>query len=119
MSEFFRSPVVTLLSAVSANGTGPVTDLGTVYDTFTLEVETSGTVSAFSVQLLGSLDGEAFEDVGSAVTSASAGASVGTGALLQYFKATLSGYSGTGTVTANLAYSNLSAGSGSVDGGGA
>jgi len=119
MAEFFRTPVVTLLNAVSANGTGTAIDLGTVYDTFTVEVETSGTVSAFSVQVSASLDGANYESVGSAISSVTAGTSIGSGALLQYFRATLSGYSGTGTVTANLAYSNLSAGSGSVDGGGA
>lgn len=97
--------VATLLNAVSANTTGPVAALGTVYGNLTLEVATTGTVSAFSVQLYGAIDGFNYEAIGSAVTSATAGESVGSGALFQYFYATLSGYSGTGTVTAVLAYS--------------
>lgn len=97
--------VATLLNAVSANTTGPVTALGSVYGNLTLEVTTTGTVSAFSVQLLGSLDGQNYEAIGSAVTSTTAGESVGSGTLFQYFYATLSGYSGTGTVTCALAYS--------------
>lgn len=114
--------VVMLLNAVSANTTGPVAALGTPYGNLTLAVSVTGTVSAFSVQLLGSLDGLNYEAIGSAVTSATAGESIGSGVLFQYFQATLSGYSGTGAVTAILAYS-LSGGSGSVggdiDGGGA
>lgn len=97
--------VATLLNAVSANTTGPVAALGSVYGNLTLEVTTTGTVSAFSVQLLGSLDGQNYEAIGSAVTSTTAGESVGSGTLFQYFYATLSGYSGTGTVTCALAYS--------------
>jgi hypothetical protein len=105
MSEFVRAPVVTLLNAVSANGAGPVITLQYPVSTLTLRVETSGTVSAFSVQLAGSADGVNFENIGSAVTSATAAASVGTGVLFSYFQATLSGYTGTGTVSASLAWS--------------
>lgn len=111
-SEFTRPHAVTLLNAVSANGTGPSADLGTVYGDFTVEVETSGTVSAFSVQVQGSLDSVAWENVGSAITATTAGEAIGTGVLLQYFQATLSGYSGSGTVTVELAYSLESSASG-------
>jgi hypothetical protein len=97
--------VANLLNAVSANTTGPVVALGTPYGNLTLEVVTTGTVSAFSVQLYGSLDSQNWEAIGSAVTSTTAGESAGSGVLFQYFYATLSGYSGTGTVTAILAYS--------------
>ena len=103
-SEFTRPHVVTLLNAVSASGTGPAVDLGTAYGTFTVEVETSGTVSAFSVQVQGSADGTHWENVGSAVTVVTAGTAIGTGVLFQYAQAVLSGYTGTGTVTVNLAY---------------
>ena len=98
-------PVATLLSAASANTTGPVAGLGQVYGTLTVAVTTTGTVSAFSVVVSGSLDGVNWEAIGSAVTSVTAGTSIGSGVLFQYFQATLSGYSGTGTVTCRLAYS--------------
>lgn len=97
--------VVTLLNAVSANTTGPVAGLGTPYGNLTLSVSTTGTVSAFSVVLQGSEDSVNWGAIGSAITSTTAGTSMGTGILYQYFQAVLSGYSGTGTVTAELAYS--------------
>jgi hypothetical protein len=97
--------VANLLSAVSANTTGPVVGLGTPYGNLTVSVTTTGTVSELSVQVLGSLDSFNWQDIGSAITSATAGESIGTGALFSYFRATLSGYSGTGTITCNLAYS--------------
>jgi hypothetical protein len=97
--------VVTLLNAVSANATGPVAGLGTPYGNLTLSVSTTGTVSAFSVVLQGSNDGVNFGAIGSAITSPTAGTSMGSGVLFQYFQAVLTGYSGTGTVTVELAYS--------------
>jgi hypothetical protein len=98
-------PVATLLNAASSNTTGPVLSLGTPASTLTIAVSTTGTVSAFSVVVQGSVDSVNWENVGSAVTSVTAGTSIGTGVLLQYFQAILNGYSGTGTVTAKLAYS--------------
>jgi hypothetical protein len=97
--------VVTLLNAVSENTTGPVAGLGVPYGNLTVAVSTTGTVSAFSVAVSGSLDGFNFEPIGSAITSTTAGTSIGSGVLFSYFMATLSGYSGTGTVTVELAYS--------------
>lgn len=97
--------VATLLNAVSGNTTGPAVGLGTPYGNLTVSVSTTGTVSALSVQVLGSLDGFNYESIGSAITSPTAGTSIGSGVLFSYFQATLSGYSGTGTVTCNLAYS--------------
>jgi hypothetical protein len=97
--------VVTLLNSVSANTTGPVAGLGTPYGNLTLSVSTTGTVSAFSVVLQGSIDGFNFGAIGSAITATTAGTSMGSGVLYQYFQAVLSGYSGTGTVTVELAYS--------------
>src|ERR1022692_2577343 len=94
-----------LLNAVSANTTSGVLNTSGVFSTITLQAYTTGTVSAFSVQLQGSLDGVNFENVGSAVTAVTFGKDVSTGALLQYFQAVLTGYSGTGTVTCALAYS--------------
>lgn len=108
--------VAMLLNAVSANTTGPVAGLGTPYGNLTVAVSTTGTVSAFSVQVLGSLDGENFEAIGSAITAVTPGESIGSGVLFSYFQATLSGYSGTGTVTCELAYS-LSGTVGDIDGG--
>ena len=104
--------VVTLLNAVSANTTGPVAGLGTPYGNLTVSVSTTGTVSAFSVVVQGSIDGFNFEAIGSAITATTAGTSIGSGVLFQYFQAVLSGYSGTGTVTAELAYSLNSSASG-------
>ena len=98
-------PVATLLNAVSANTTGPVVGLGTPTGTLTVSVTTSGTVSGLSVVVQGSNDSVNWENIGSAITSVTAGTSVGTGVLFQYFQALLSGYSGTGTVTCHLAYS--------------
>jgi hypothetical protein len=97
--------VVTLLNAVSANTTGPVAGLGTPYGNLTATVTTTGTVSALSVQIYGSNDSQNWAAIGSAITAATAGTSIGSGVLFQYFYAALSGYSGTGTVTAELAYS--------------
>lgn len=97
--------VATLLNAVSSNTTGPVVGLGDVYGALTVAVSATGTVSALSVVLSGSLDGVNWEAIGAAVTSVTAGTSVGTGVLFSYFQATLSGYSGSGTVTCVLAYS--------------
>jgi hypothetical protein len=106
-------PVAMLLNAVSANTTGPVLgDIGGPYGNLTLTVSTAGTVSAFSVVLQGSNDSVTWESIGSAITSTTAGAAMGTGILFQYFQAVLSGYSGTGTVSAELAYSLESAASG-------
>jgi hypothetical protein len=97
--------VANLLSAVSANTTGPVVGLGTPYGNLTVSVTTTGTVSGLSVQVLGSLDSFNWQDIGSAITSPTAGESIGTGVLFSYFQATLSGYTGSGTVTCTLAYS--------------
>jgi hypothetical protein len=106
--------VATLLNAVSANTTGPVLGLGTAvpYGNLTATVTTTGTVSAFSVQVLGSNDGVNWAGIGSAITATTAGTSIGSGVLFQYFQATLSGYSGTGTVTCLLAYSLSASASG-------
>jgi hypothetical protein len=97
--------VATLLNAAANNTTGPVLGLGDVYGTLTLAVSTTGTVSALSVVVSGSLDGVNWVAIGAAVTSVTAGTSIGTGVLFSYFQATLSGYSGSGTVTCALAYS--------------
>ena len=106
-------PVVTLLNAVSANTTGPVVGLGTPTGTLTVSVTTAGTVSGLSVVVQGSNDSVNWENIGPAVTSVTAGTSIGTGVLLQYYQALLSGYSGSGTVTCRLAYS-LGAGAGGL-----
>ena len=95
----------TLLNAVSANGTGSPVYTGRLSDTFTAEVTTSGTVSAFSIQIQGSIDGVTWGNLGSAITATTAGTSIGTGVLFSSFQAVLSGYSGTGTVSCTLAFS--------------
>lgn len=94
--------VVTLIAAASSNGTGATVDFGDIRDEAAVEVQTTGTVSAFSVQLQGSLDGTAWASVGSAVTAATADTPL-TSVLARYFRAVLSGYAGTGTVTVKLA----------------
>ena len=109
--------VITLLPAVSANGTGTAFEADDVRDEITMEVIIAGTVSAFSVQLQGSIDGTDWFSMGIPVTSAgAAGADIGpvtqstgvlalsSGVLAQYFRAALASYSGTGTVTAELAF---------------
>jgi hypothetical protein len=94
--------ILTALNAVSANVTGPALDAGDLRDQVSAEVETSGTVSAFSVQFQASLDEANWVSIGSAITSVTAG-TVLSGVLARYFRAVLSSYSGTGTVTAKLA----------------
>lgn len=94
--------VLTLLSAVSANVTGTAFDAGDLRDEAAVQVETTGTVSAFSVQVQGSLDKANWVSLGSAITSVTAETAL-SGVLARYFRAVLSGYSGTGTVTAKIA----------------
>jgi len=96
--------IVTLLSAVSANTTSAVADAGDVKDEVSIFVETAGVVSAFSIQFSASLDGVNFFPAGSAVTAVTAGTAVTGLPLARYFKAALTGYTGTGTVTAEIAF---------------
>lgn len=108
--------IVTILRAASANGPGFTLDAGDLKGTESLEVWTAGTVSAFSVQLQGSLDGTNWADIGGALTAA--GTTAVTGApLARWFRAVLSGYSGTGTVTAVLGYSAEGGGGTALSGG--
>ena len=101
------SDVATLLNAVKVNGAGPVIDAGDTKDEITLYLETAGTVSAFSVQFAGSLDGTNFANLGAAVTAVTPGTVVTSPPLTRYFQATLASYSGTGTVTAKVAFGKL------------
>jgi hypothetical protein len=111
------SDMVTLLAGVSANGTGTAFEASDLKDELTMEVVISGTVSAWSVALQGSLDGTDWFAMGIPVTSAgAAGADIGpvtqstgslavsSGVLASHFRAVLATYSGTGTVTALLAF---------------
>jgi hypothetical protein len=93
--------IATALNAVSANVTGPWIDWTDAHEDYTLEVITAGTVSAFSVQFQGSIDKTDTFSLGSAITTVS-DASV-TGKPCRYIRAVLSGYTGTGTVTARVA----------------
>jgi hypothetical protein len=99
------SGTTTLLSAVSSNGTGTPFNTTALQNTLTLAVSVSGTVTAFSVQLQGSIDGTTYENIGGSVLSPTAGTNVSTGVQMQYFQAVLAGYAGTGTITCVLAYS--------------
>jgi hypothetical protein len=94
--------VLTALSAVSANVTGATLDAGDLRDEVAVQVETAGTVSAFSVQFQASVDGTNWVSAGSAVVAVTA-ETVLSGILARYFRAVLSGYTGTGTVTAKIA----------------
>jgi hypothetical protein len=94
--------VLTLLSGVSANVTGTAFDAGDLRDEAAVQVETTGTVSAFSVQVQASLDKVQWVAIGSAITAVTA-ETVLSGVLGRWFRAVLSGYSGTGTVTAKIA----------------
>jgi len=96
--------ILTALNAVSANTTGTALDAGDLRDEAAIEVRTSGTVSAFSVQFQQSLDKVAWANLGAAVTAVTA-ETVLTSVLGRYFRAVLSGYTGTGTVTAKIAVS--------------
>lgn len=101
-----------LLNAVSANGTGPVVDLGAgdISDDIGLEVVISGTVTALSVQLQGSEDGSHFFNVGLPVSAAGlskVAPSTGSIPPCRYFKAVLSSYAGTGTVTVFMSHAPL------------
>jgi hypothetical protein len=111
------SDVITLLAAVSANVTGPASEPGDLKDEVTMDVVIAGTVSAYSVQLEGSLDGTDWFSMGIPLTSSgAAGTAIGpvtqstgqlavsAGVLSRYYRAVLASYSGTGTVTAYLAF---------------
>jgi hypothetical protein len=93
--------VATLLNAVNSNQTGAWFDAGRLVEELALEVSISGTVSAMSVQFQGSLDKSETANVGTAITAH--GAATATGPW-RYFRAVLSGYTGTGTVTAKLGF---------------
>jgi hypothetical protein len=108
--------VLTLLAAVSSNQTGTAFEASDLRDELTMEVVISGTVSAYSVQLQGSMDGTNWISVGVPQTSSgAAGTAIGpvtqstglvaisSGYLVRYLRAVLSGYTGTGTVTAKVA----------------
>lgn len=108
--------IAVLLNAVSANVTGPAFDAGDLKDELTMEVIISGTVSAYSVQLEGSLDDTTWVNIGipdtsshvagtavAPVTASTDPVAVSKGKLFRYFRAVLASYSGTGTVTAELA----------------
>lgn len=101
MSDYER----VLLNGVSANGTGPVADIGEgdVTDIVAIQVIIVGTVSAFSIQLQGSEDGVNFANIGTAVTTAGISRQANLPAC-RYFQAVLSGYTGTGTVTALMEF---------------
>lgn len=94
--------ILTALNAVSANTTGAALDAGDLRDEAAVEVQTSGTVSAFSVQFQQSIDKTNWANLGAAVTSVTA-ETVLTSVFGRYFRAVLSGYTGTGTVTAKIA----------------
>lgn len=95
--------VLTLLNAVSANGTGPVADLGggDISDDVSIDVFTAGTVTTFSVQVQGSVDGTNWTPLGSAIVAAGLTKPANIPAC-QQFRAILSSYTGTGTVTVEL-----------------
>lgn len=95
--------IVTILVAATANVTGPAFDAGDLKSGLTLETITTGSVSAFSVQLQGSMDGASWVALGSPQTTATT-AGVSTSTLARYFRAVLSGFTGTGTVTVKLGF---------------
>jgi hypothetical protein len=94
--------VLTALAAVSANTTGAALDPGGLRDEAAVEVQTTGTVTAFSVQFQQSLDKTNWANLGSAVVAVTP-ETVLTSVMGRYFRAVLSGYTGTGTVTAKIA----------------
>jgi hypothetical protein len=97
--------VLQLLQAVSANQTGPTVSFidGDISDDLSLDVFTAGTVSAFSIQLQGSIDGVDWVSIGSAVTTVGlTKPSTSTTPACTMFRANLASYSGTGTVSVNL-----------------
>lgn len=95
--------IVTILVAATANVTGPAFDAGDLKSGLTLQTATTGSVSAFSVQLQGSLDAASWVALGSPQTTATT-AGVSTSTLARYFRAVLSGFTGTGTVTVKLGF---------------
>jgi hypothetical protein len=99
--ESAPSHLVTLLDAVTTTGAGPSRDLGDLRDEIAVQVETTGSPT-FSVQFQGSLDGENWFSLGSAITSPTAGTAV-TGELARYVRADLTALSG-GTLTAAVAF---------------
>lgn len=80
------------LTNVSAVSTGSVVDGATVRSTAVLAVTTGTGVSAGAVQLQGSLDGQNWFNVGSAVTTSAASTTtqlVADSAYAQYFRASI------------------------------
>lgn len=94
-----------LLQAANANVTGATVDSHTISDDMALEVVTAGTVTAFSVQLQGSEDGTNWMSIGTASTVVGTTGFTGTSQPppFRYFRAVLSGFTGTGTLSATLA----------------
>lgn len=93
-----------LLDHVNTNQTSQSIDMGLdgVSDTFAVQCVTAGTVSAFSVQMQGSLDGVNFVNAGTAITAAGVTRITGVGPF-RFVQAVLSGFTGTGTLTVTLA----------------
>lgn len=103
------------LPAVSTNETGPIVDLGYASTNIGMFVIISGVVSAYSVQLKGGVDPNNLFNIGFPIALAGTlGTTIGPvtngtfniatwGACpIRYVQAALSGYSGTGTVAAEL-----------------
>lgn len=67
------SGVITALSAVTANGNGTGVNLGTTHKDWSVQVNTTGSPTGYSVQAQWSLDGAAWTNLGAAVTNAAPG----------------------------------------------
>lgn len=95
-----------IATGINTNGTypSPALDLGAggASDTFAVQVAVSGTVSAFSFQMQGSEDGVNFVNAGSAVAAAGVTRIAGVGPF-RFIQFTLSGFTGTGTLSLSLA----------------
>lgn len=95
---------LTLLNAVTANQTGPAVsiDQGDISDDVSIDVSTTGSITAFSVQVQGSIDGgTTWGNIGSAITTVGLTRPASPPAATM-FRAVLSGLTGSGTLTCLL-----------------
>lgn len=98
-------PPIVSLSAVSATGAGAVLDGTVTRQNAVISVTTSAGVSAGSVQLLGSLDGVNFHQLGSAISTTAAStttAATVADAFVRYVKANVATAITGGTVTVSV-----------------
>lgn len=112
------TPPLISLNAATANGTGTAYNLGHAFSNWEVQIVTTGSPAAFSVQLQGCEDGLTFQNIGSAITTAGL-TSVTSNTPLTTVQCVLSGLSGgtNPTITAVIVATEAPAGAGGGGGG--